>query len=121
MTVRSSSRNNQLGCRSAWRSVPAAGCARPGLFSKGRTYATTDDIRAVARPVLRHRVITNFNAESSGITSDDVINRLLNELPERSDGDQMAPELAKGVWLGDRRGQYRAWAWISARGTYHKS
>ncbi len=62
---------------------------------EGRTYTTTDDIRAVARPVLRHRVITNFNAESSGVTSDDIINRLLDELPERSDGDQMAPELAK--------------------------
>ena len=62
---------------------------------EGRTYATTEDLRAVAKPVLRHRVITNFNAESSGITPDDVIDRLLNEIPERSDGDQMAPELAK--------------------------
>jgi MoxR-like ATPase len=62
---------------------------------EGRTYATTDDIRAVARPVLRHRVITNFNAESSGITTDNIIDRLLTELPERSEGDQMAPELQK--------------------------
>ena len=62
---------------------------------EGRTYTTTDDIRAVARPVLRHRVITNFNAESSGVTSDDIINRLLAELPERSDGDKLVPESAK--------------------------
>jgi MoxR-like ATPase len=62
---------------------------------EGRSYATTDDLRAVAKPVLRHRVITNFNAESSGITSDSIVERLLNEIPERSDGDQMAPELAK--------------------------
>ena len=62
---------------------------------EGRTYTTTDDIRAVVRPVLRHRVITNFDAESSGIRTDDVINRLLEELPERSDGDAVAPELAK--------------------------
>ena len=60
---------------------------------EGRTYVTTDDIKAVARPVLRHRVITNFSAESSGISSDDVINRLLEELPERTDGDKIAPEL----------------------------
>ncbi len=60
----------------------------------GRSYATTEDVRAVARPVLRHRVLTNFSAESSGITSDDVINRLLEELPERREGDQVAPELA---------------------------
>jgi len=62
---------------------------------EGRSYATTEDLRAVAKPVLRHRVITNFNAESSGITSDDVIDRLLAEIPERSEGDQLAPELAK--------------------------
>lgn len=62
---------------------------------EGRGYVTTDDIRAVARPVLRHRVITNFNAESQGITSDVVIDRLMAELPERSNDDQIAPELAR--------------------------
>jgi MoxR-like ATPase len=62
---------------------------------EGRTYTTTDDIRAVVRPVLRHRVITNFEAESAGIRPDDVINRLLDELPERSDGDSVAPELER--------------------------
>ncbi|MDB2687790.1 MoxR family ATPase [Mariniblastus sp.] len=70
------------------------GCKARAVL-EGRSYATTEDLRAVAKPVLRHRVITNFNAESSGITSDDVIDRLLTEIPERSDGDQMAPELAK--------------------------
>ena len=61
---------------------------------EGRTFATTDDVRAVAKPVLRHRVITNYSAESAGVTSDTVIERLLAELPERSDGDKVAPELA---------------------------
>ena len=70
------------------------GCKARAVL-EGRSYATTEDLRAVAKPVLRHRVITNFNAESSGITSDDIIDRLLTEIPERSDGDQMAPELAK--------------------------
>jgi len=70
------------------------GCKARAVL-EGRSYATTEDLRAVAKPVLRHRVITNFNAESSGITSDDIIDRLLAEIPERSDGDQMAPELAK--------------------------
>ncbi len=69
--------------------------AKARAVLEGRTYATTDDIRAVARPVLRHRVITNFNAESSGVTSDNIIDQLLTELPERSEGDQMAPELQK--------------------------
>ena len=70
------------------------GCKARAVL-EGRSYATTEDLRAVAKPVLRHRVITNFNAESSGITSDDIIDRLLAEIPERSEGDQMAPELAK--------------------------
>jgi MoxR-like ATPase len=61
---------------------------------QGRTHATTDDIRAVAHPVLRHRVITNFSAESSGVTSDHVIDRLLESLPDRNAGDEVAPELA---------------------------
>lgn len=70
------------------------GCKARAVL-EGRSYATTEDLRAVAKPVLRHRVITNFNAESSGVTSDDVIDQLLAEIPERSDGDQLAPELAK--------------------------
>jgi MoxR-like ATPase len=69
--------------------------AKARAVLEGRTYTITDDVKAVVRPVLRHRVITNFNAESSGITPDQIINRLLEELPERCDQDQMAPELAK--------------------------
>src|SRR3954469_15855366 len=38
----------------------------------GRFFVNTEDIKAVAHPVLRHRVITNFNAESSGVSSDKV-------------------------------------------------
>ncbi len=69
--------------------------AKARAVLEGRSYATTDDVRAVARPVLRHRVITNFTAESNGVTSDDVIEQLLESVPDRNDGDQMAPELAQ--------------------------
>ena len=61
----------------------------------GRFHVTTEDIKEVAKPVLRHRVVTNFNAESAGITPDVVIDRLLAELPERGEGDCVAPEVAK--------------------------
>ena len=61
----------------------------------GRFYVTTGDIDAVAHPVLRHRVITNFSAESSGITSDKVIDQLLESTPDRNANDEVAPELAK--------------------------
>jgi MoxR-like ATPase len=47
---------------------------------EGRTYVNTEDIRAVAHPVLRHRIITNYNAEAAGVTSDKVIDRLLEEI-----------------------------------------
>ncbi len=62
---------------------------------EGRSFVSTEDIRAVAHPVLRHRIITNFNAESSGITSDHVIDQLLEKIAARNDGDQIAPELAR--------------------------
>jgi MoxR-like ATPase len=43
----------------------------------GRYHASHDDIRAVAFPVLRHRIMTNFNAEAEGIKTDDIIRRLI--------------------------------------------
>ncbi|MCE9544605.1 MAG: MoxR family ATPase [Planctomycetia bacterium] len=61
----------------------------------GRFFVNTEDIRAVAHPVLRHRIITNFSAESSGITPDRVIDRLLSEVPDRRNGDDVAPQLAR--------------------------
>jgi MoxR-like ATPase len=47
----------------------------------GRGYASVEDVKAVARPVLRHRILLNFNAEAEGQTSDAVTERLLTELP----------------------------------------
>ncbi len=48
---------------------------------QGRYYVSTEDIRAVAHPVLRHRVLTNFNAEAEGVSSDHIIDQLLAEFP----------------------------------------
>jgi MoxR-like ATPase len=47
----------------------------------GRYYVATDDIRAIAHPVLRHRIITNFNAEAEGMTTGKLIERLLEAVP----------------------------------------
>ncbi len=47
----------------------------------GRYHISTEDIRAVAHPVLRHRVLLNFNAEAEGVCSDDLITRLLEAVP----------------------------------------
>lgn len=62
---------------------------RAGLY--GRAAATADDIKAVTPPILRHRIITNSNARSTGVTVDRVIRRLLYEIEERQEGDEQAP------------------------------
>ena len=60
---------------------------------KGRFYVATEHIRAVAHPVLRHRLITNYSAEAEGITSDRIIDRLLESVhPEGDDGGRI-PEV----------------------------
>jgi len=46
----------------------------------GRYFVSPEDIRAVAAPVLRHRILTNFNAESEGIKPDDIVQRLLDSV-----------------------------------------
>ena len=70
----------------AWGAGPRAsqflilgGKARAILH--GRIYVSTEDIRAVAYPVLRHRILTNFSAEAEGITSQTIIERLIKETP----------------------------------------
>jgi MoxR-like ATPase len=47
----------------------------------GRFCATHEDIRAVAGPVLRHRLKMNFNADATGITADEIVRRLLAQVP----------------------------------------
>ena len=56
--------------------------AKARTLLNGRSHVELDDIREVAYPVLRHRLITNFNAEADGVTSDDLINRLIQEVNE---------------------------------------
>jgi MoxR-like ATPase len=43
----------------------------------GRTVPSLDDVRSVAYPVLRHRLLVNFQAEADGVAPDDVIGKLL--------------------------------------------
>ena len=51
----------------------------------GRSHVSTDDIQAIAKPVLRHRIVVNFAAESDGVTSDQVIERLIDCTPTKED------------------------------------
>ena len=50
-----------------------------------RTHVTIEDIQALAAPVLRHRIVVNFAAESDGVSSDDIVDRLLESTPARED------------------------------------
>jgi MoxR-like ATPase len=70
----------------AWGAGPRAcqymilgGKARAIL--NGRLHVTTDDIRSVAYPVLRHRLVTTFNADAEGITTDEIVRKLLQAIP----------------------------------------
>ena len=70
----------------AWGAGPRASQyltlgAKARSILRGRGYASVEDVKAVAGPVLRHRILLNFNAEAEGITSDDVVEKLLAEVP----------------------------------------
>jgi MoxR-like ATPase len=69
-----------------------AGKARALL--KGRYHVSTEDIRQVATPVLRHRIVTNFNAEAEGIRSDAIVKKLIDYIP-RQQYDELDKTAAK--------------------------
>jgi len=68
-----------------WGAGPRAGQylilgAKARAFMDGRPHISEADVRAVAHPVLRHRIIVNFNAEADGVASDWIIDRILESV-----------------------------------------
>ena len=59
--------------------------AKAHAVLRGRFHATTGDVSAVAAPVLRHRDLTTFNAEASGVTSDSIVEMLLEHLEPKEE------------------------------------
>jgi len=59
--------------------------AKARAFFHGRPHITTDDVRAVAKPVMRHRVLVNYAAISEGVTSDTVVEQVLESVPAPSE------------------------------------
>src|SRR5690606_30113280 len=55
--------------------------AKARTLWQGRTHVTTDDIRALAAPVFRHRLLLNYRAEAEGATVETVIQKLLEHVP----------------------------------------
>ena len=73
----------------AWGAGPRASQylvlgAKARAILRGRPTPAAEDVRAVAPAVLRHRIVTNFNAEAEGIKPDDIIRKLLAEISEPS-------------------------------------
>ena len=70
----------------AWGAGPRAGQylilgGKARAVLQGRTVGTPEDVRALALPVLRHRIITNFHAEAERVSSADLVARVLDEVP----------------------------------------
>ena len=73
----------EVGQYLSWGAGPRAGQylilgAKARAIMSGRTTPDVDDVRAVAPPVLRHRLVTNFHAEADGVTTDELVARLLD-------------------------------------------
>jgi len=71
----------------SWGAGPRAGQhlimgSKVRAIMQGRPTPSFDDIRAVAAPVLRHRIVTNFNADADGVTTDELIATLLDQVNE---------------------------------------
>jgi MoxR-like ATPase len=70
----------------SWGAGPRAGQylilgAKARAILEGRFHVSTEDIQAVAHPVLRHRIVTTFQANSEGVTADNVISQLIEAVP----------------------------------------
>ena len=55
--------------------------AKASAILSGQVHVAPEHIRAVAKPILRHRILTNFNAEADQVTTDDIIDELLESIP----------------------------------------
>jgi MoxR-like ATPase len=70
----------------SWGAGPRAGQnlilgAKVRAVMDGRPLPSVEDIKALAHPVLRHRIVTNFNADADGVTADDIAEMLLQGVP----------------------------------------
>jgi MoxR-like ATPase len=75
-----------IGQYLSWGAGPRAGQylilgAKTIALMAGRTTPGIEDVREIALPVLRHRLVTNFHAEADGVSTDDLIGRLLDTIP----------------------------------------
>jgi MoxR-like ATPase len=84
----------------AWGAGPRAGqslimAAKAQAALEGRTSVTIDDIRSVAPPVLRHRLVTTYSAQADGQTPDSIIEALLRDVGARPGVNQLDGQVAQ--------------------------
>ena len=84
----------------SWGAGPRAGQAlilgaKARAALAGRPNATIEDIRSVAHPVLRHRLVITYTAQAEGQTPDSIITRLLEDIPVREGAEAADAEVAK--------------------------
>ncbi len=77
--------------------------AKARALLHGRTAVGLEDVREVATPVLRHRIITNFAADTDSITPDDIIDRLIEAIPPETTSARLIDRLADSLKLGSNR------------------
>ncbi len=82
----------------SWGAGPRASqyivlAAKAKAILSGSTHVMPEHIQAVALPVLRHRIITNFNAEADGITTDEIVTDLLKRIPVQSSDDDTSRQM----------------------------
>ena len=58
--------------------------AKARAILSGSSHVMPEHVQAGALPVMRHRIITNFNAEADGVTTDDIVRELLEKIPVES-------------------------------------
>jgi MoxR-like ATPase len=60
--------------------IALAQASRAHAFLRGRAFVTPDDVKAIGPDVLRHRVLTTYEAEAEDVTSDQIVQRVLNKI-----------------------------------------
>jgi MoxR-like ATPase len=60
--------------------IALAQASRANAFLRGRAFVTPDDVKAIAPDVLRHRVLTTYEAEAEEVTSDDIVTKVLAKI-----------------------------------------
>ncbi|HEY7088315.1 MAG TPA: MoxR family ATPase [Tepidisphaeraceae bacterium] len=78
----------------SWGAGPRAGqfmilAAKARALMQGRLHATIEDVESVAAPVLRHRIIPNFNADAEGVTVEQIIEKILTLVPRGGERERL--------------------------------